>query len=172
MFVLNDNPAGNQVVAYDADATGALHQAGVYSTGGLGGILTGSVVDHTASQGALTYDPSTTSCSRQCREQDDLGVPRFGDTCRGQLIGSGGTFPVSVTARRGDLRLERSDGGSVQGLRAAATFCPLPLASRAWTGDAAATPFTRTPGEVAVSPDGSKLLVTTKGSGNPSRSSR
>ena len=28
-----------------------------YATGGLGGVLAGSVVDHTASQGSLTYDP-------------------------------------------------------------------------------------------------------------------
>ncbi|HTQ41557.1 MAG TPA: hypothetical protein VMI75_02295, partial [Polyangiaceae bacterium] len=56
VFVLTDNPAGNQVVAYDRDSSGALHQAGIYSTGGTGGILAGSVVDHTASQGALAYD--------------------------------------------------------------------------------------------------------------------
>jgi hypothetical protein len=31
--------------------------AGNYATGGRGGILAGSVVDHTASQGSLTYDP-------------------------------------------------------------------------------------------------------------------
>jgi hypothetical protein len=33
-----------------------LTQAGSYATGGRGGVLAGSVVDHTASQGALAYD--------------------------------------------------------------------------------------------------------------------
>src|SRR5689334_565808 len=56
VFVQTDNVAGNQVVAYDRGPDGSLTQAGTYSTGGLGGVLAGSVVDHTASQGALTYD--------------------------------------------------------------------------------------------------------------------
>src|ERR1700722_17456651 len=57
VFVQTDNTAGNHVVAYDRAADGTLRQAGSYATGGLGGILGGSVVDHTASQGSLTYDP-------------------------------------------------------------------------------------------------------------------
>ena len=56
VFALTDNTAGNQVVAYDRVGDGRLKPAGSYSTGGVGGVLTGSVVDHTASQGALTYD--------------------------------------------------------------------------------------------------------------------
>ena len=56
VFVQTDNPAGNTVVAYDRSADGHLTQAGVYPTGGLGGVLAGSVVDHTASQGALAFD--------------------------------------------------------------------------------------------------------------------
>ncbi len=54
VFVQTDGLSGNQIVAYDRAGNGALTQAGVYSTGGLGGQLTGSVVDHTASQGALS----------------------------------------------------------------------------------------------------------------------
>jgi hypothetical protein len=56
VFVQNDRLAGNQIVAYSRSDAGTLTQAGVYDTGGSGGQLTGSVVDHTASQGALTYD--------------------------------------------------------------------------------------------------------------------
>ena len=56
VFALTDNTAGNAVIAYHRSPDGTLSQAGSYSTGGLGGILTGSVVDHTASQGALAYD--------------------------------------------------------------------------------------------------------------------
>ena len=56
VFVENDRLEGNQIVAYSRSDAGALTQAGVYDTGGNGGQLEGSVVDHTASQGALTYD--------------------------------------------------------------------------------------------------------------------
>jgi len=56
VFVATDNTAGNQVVAYKRSDSGALVLAGTYATRGLGGSLTGAVVDRTASQGALTYD--------------------------------------------------------------------------------------------------------------------
>jgi hypothetical protein len=57
VFVQTDNTAGNQVVAYHRAADGVPSPAGAYATNGLGGILAGSVVDHTASQGSLAYDP-------------------------------------------------------------------------------------------------------------------
>src|SRR3954469_18105429 len=56
VFVQNDSPSGNQIVAYDRGRDGKLTQAGTYATHGLGGVLAGSVVDHLASQGSLTYD--------------------------------------------------------------------------------------------------------------------
>jgi hypothetical protein len=58
VFVQTDNTTGNQVVAYRRAAAGALTLAATYPTGGLGGQLAGSVVDHLASQGSLTYDPA------------------------------------------------------------------------------------------------------------------
>ena len=56
VFVQTDNPAGNQIVAYSRAADGTLTAANTYATGGLGGVLAGSAVDHLASQGSLTYD--------------------------------------------------------------------------------------------------------------------
>ena len=56
VFVMNDRPTGNQVIAYSRAEDGTLTQAAVYDTGGLGGQLEGSVVDHTASEGALALD--------------------------------------------------------------------------------------------------------------------
>jgi 6-phosphogluconolactonase (cycloisomerase 2 family) len=171
VFVLNDNPAGNQVVAYDADATGALHQAGVYSTGGLGGILAGSVVDHTASQGALAYDPTHNLLLASNPGSSTISVFRAnGDKLAlTQQIDSGGTFPVSIAAREGVIYvLNALDGGSIQGFRAVGQHL-FPLAGShrdLGLGTTAASPFTATPGQVAFSPTGSQLLVTTKGSGN------
>ena len=56
VFVQTDNLTGNQVVAYHRAADGTLTPAGTYATGGLGGQLSGSVVDHLASPGSLRYD--------------------------------------------------------------------------------------------------------------------
>jgi hypothetical protein len=51
VFVQTDNTAGNEVVAYQREPDGTLIDGDAHSTGGLGGSLTGSVVDHLASQG-------------------------------------------------------------------------------------------------------------------------
>jgi WD40 repeat protein len=171
VFVLNDNPSGNQVVAYDADSTGALHQAGVYSTGGLGGILNGSVVDHTASQGALAYDPSHSMLLASNPGSSTISVFRVnGDKLAlTQQIDSGGTFPVSIAARDGVIYvLNALDGGSIQGFHANGQHLFALAGSHRdlGLGTTAASPFTATPGQVAFSPSGSQLLVTTKGSGN------
>ena len=55
VFVQTDNLAGNQIAAYSRARDGSLALAGTYDTGGLGGQLTGSMVDHLASQGSLAY---------------------------------------------------------------------------------------------------------------------
>ena len=77
VFVQTDNTSGNQVVAYDRASDGALSLAATYATGGLGGQLTGSVVDHLASQGSLAYSSDHGSAlRRERRQQHRLGVPR------------------------------------------------------------------------------------------------
>ena len=77
MFALTDNPAGNAVAAYHRAPNGTLTPAGTYRTGGLGGVLTGSVVDHTASQGALAYDEAHGAADRgQPGKQHHLRLPR------------------------------------------------------------------------------------------------
>ena len=171
VFVLNDNPSGNQVIAYDADASGALHQAAIYATGGLGGILSGSVVDHTASQGALAFDSSHSLLLASNPGSSTISVFRVnGDKLAlTQQIDSGGTFPVSIAARNGVVYvLNALDGGSVQGFRAVGEHLfALPGSHRdLGLGTTAASPFTATPGQVSFSPNGSQLIVTTKGSGN------
>jgi 6-phosphogluconolactonase (cycloisomerase 2 family) len=171
VFVLTDNPTGNQVVAYDADANGALTQAGTYPTGGLGGVLVGSVVDHTASQGALAYDASRQLLLASNPGSSTISVFHVnGDRLAlTQVIPSGGSFPVSIAARNGLVYvLNALDGGSVQGFAALGTHLfQLPFSHRELgLGTTTSTPFTATPGQVSFSPDGSKLVVTTKASGN------
>ncbi|MGA3147482.1 MAG: hypothetical protein ABSF33_08395 [Acidimicrobiales bacterium] len=171
VFVQTDNTAGNQVVAYDRGPDGTLTQAGTYSTGGLGGALTGSVVDHLASQGSLAYDQGNASLYAVNAGSNTVSVfSVVGDhLCLRQVVNSGGTFPVSV-AVRGDLIyvLNAENGGSVQGYDAGfGLLFPIPGSARPLGLNPAATPqYTNTPGQVAFSPDGSQLIVTTKANGS------
>ena len=171
LFVQTDNTAGNQVVAYHRAADGTLTLASTYDTGGLGGQLTGSVTDHLASQGSLTYDPAHGLLYAVNAGSNTITVfAASGDKLqRRQIIRSGGTFPVSVTVH-GNLVyvLNALKGGSVQGYRAAdGLLHHIAGSRRALHLNPSATPqFTNTPGQVAFSPGGSQLLVTTKANGN------
>ena len=171
VFVQTDDPAGNQVVAYSRAANGSLTGAGTYATGGLGGVLSGSVVDHLASQGSLAYDQRHALLYAVNAGSNSVSVfsVRGNRLTLNQVLSSGGAFPVSV-AVHGDLVyvLNAENGGSVQGF--AVLFdrlIPLPGSNRPLGLDPAATPqFVNTPGQVSFSPDGSQLIVTTKANGN------
>ena len=171
VFVQTDNTAGNRIVVYRRGADGTLSPAGSYATGGRGGILDGSVVDHTASQGSLGLDTQHGLLYSVNAGSNTISVfAVHGDRLAlRQVLGSGGTFPVSVTVH-GDVVyvLNALNGGSVQGYRVLGTaLVPLLGSHRALGLDPTATPqFTTTPGQVAFTPDGSQLVVTTKGNGN------
>jgi 6-phosphogluconolactonase (cycloisomerase 2 family) len=171
VFVQTDSTSGNHVVAYRRAADGTLSPTGSYATGGLGGILSGSVVDHTASQGSLTYDPWHSLLYAVNAGSNTVSVFAVnGDRLElRQVLSSGGTFPVSV-AVHGDLVyvVNALNGGSLQGFRVfGSSLVPLPGSSRALGLNPAATPqFTNTPGQVAFTPDGAQLIVTTKANGN------
>jgi 6-phosphogluconolactonase (cycloisomerase 2 family) len=172
VFVQTDNTAGNRVVAYHRAADGTVSPAGSYATGGLGGILAGSVVDHTASQGALTYDPLHALLYAVYAGSNTVSVFAVsGDRLAlRQVVSSGGTFPVSVAVHDNLVYvLNALNGGSVQGYRVVGGgfLVPLPRSSRALGLDPNASPqFTHTPGQVAFTLDGTQLIVTTKANGN------
>ncbi len=171
VFVQTDNTAGNQIVAYDRSDNGSLTPAGTYNTGGLGGQLTGSVVDHLASQGSLTYDQRSSTLYAVNADSNTVSVfsVRGDRLALRQVVNSGGTFPVSV-ATYGSLVyvLNAENGGSVQGfVNFFGHLFALPGSNRPLGLNPTATPqFVNTPGQVAFSPDGSKLIVTTKANGS------
>ncbi|HEY5989127.1 MAG TPA: beta-propeller fold lactonase family protein [Streptosporangiaceae bacterium] len=166
-----DNPNGNTIVAYDRSSDGTLHRAASYQTGGLGGVLNGSVVDHLASQGALAYDRAKGLLFAVNAGSNTVTVfaVRGDRLTRRQVISSGGNFPVSVDVH-GNLVyvLNARDGGSVQGYQVVLGHLALiPSRHRSLGLDPAQTPeFTHTPGQIGFTPDGSKVAVTTKGNGN------
>ncbi len=171
VFALTDNTAGNTVAAYHRAANGTMAAAGTYRTGGLGGVLTGSVVDHTASQGALAYDANRGLLIAVNPGSDTISVFRVdGDRLAlSQVLPSGGDFPVSMTVHGEQAYvLNALGGGSLHGYRIAGQYLvPIPGSYRALNlGTTATSQFTATPGQVAFTPDGSRLLVTTKGATN------
>ena len=171
VFVQTDNAAGNQVIAYDQAPNGTLTEAGIYNTGGLGGALAESVVDHLASQGSLAYDPADGLLFAVNAGSDTISTfAVYGDhLALRQVLGSGGSFPVSVAVSHGLVYvLNAEEGGSVQGYAVAwGRLLPIAGSSRALGLNPTEGPqFTHTPGQVAFSPDGSKLIVTTKANGS------
>jgi 6-phosphogluconolactonase (cycloisomerase 2 family) len=171
VFAATDALGGNAIVAYDRTATGGLVQAGSYPTGGDGGVLSGSVVDHVASEGALGYDPGARLLYAVNAGSDTITVfAVHGDRLdRRQVIGTDGQFPVSI-AIHGNLVyvLNARDGGSVSGFaRIGGFLVPVPAWHRALGLNPNQTPeFTSTPGQVGFTPDGSHLVITTKNGGN------
>ena len=171
VFVQNDDPSGNVVFAYDRAADGTLALAGSYSTGGLGGVLAGSVVDHLASQGGLALDTAHHLLFAVNAGSNTVAVFTVnGDRLTlSQTLSAGGNFPSSI-AVNGSLAyvLDSRDGGAVSGFRIDHQHVqPINGSTRALGLDPSATPeFTHTPGQVTFTPDGEQLLVTTKANGN------
>jgi len=171
VFVQTDNLTGNAIDVYDRGLDGTLSAAGSYPTGGLGGQLGGSVVDHLASQNSLVYDAAAGELFAVNAGSDTVSA--FGVSgdrlYLRQVIGSGGSFPASI-AVHGDLVyvLNALNGGEIQGYRLwNGSLTPIPGSARALGLNPAATPqYVTTPGDIAFTPDGRDLIVTTKDNTN------
>ena len=151
VFVQTDSTARNTIVAYARTAAGGLQQAGSYPTGGNGGVLTGSVVDHLSSEGSLAYDRHAGLLYAVNAGSNTITVFRFaGDRLiRSQVISSGGQFPVSIAVRGNQVHVLNALGGaSISGfVQIGGYLVPVP----SWTrdlglGTSPSTVFTGTPG--------------------------
>jgi 6-phosphogluconolactonase (cycloisomerase 2 family) len=169
VFVQNDDPAGNTVIAYARSASGTLRETGRYATGGLGGVLAGSVVDHLASQGALGYDRGLLVAVNAGSDTITTFAVHGDGLDRRQVLPAGGDFPVSV-ALHGDRAfvLDARGGGAIQGYaRVGDRLTLVPAWHRDLGLDPNRTPeFTSTPGQIGFTPDGRRLVVTTKNGSN------
>jgi 6-phosphogluconolactonase (cycloisomerase 2 family) len=134
-------------------------------------VLAGSVVDHLASQGSLALDRRAGLLYAVNAGSDTITVfaVRGDRLVRRQVLGSGGSFPVSLAVRDNVVYvLNARDGGSLQGYRRVGErLVTVPGRHRDLGLDPTAAPeFTHTPGQVTFTPDGRALLVTTKANGN------
>ena len=172
VFVQSDDTTANTITAYARNQDGTLSQAGTYATGGQGAQLVGSVVDHLASQDSLVYDAAQRELFAVNAGSNTVSVFTVDGTHLRlrQVVGSGGTFPASI-AVHGDLVyvLNALDDGAIQGYRLingdlspiAGSWRPLGLVP-----DSTTPQFVSTPGDIAFTPDGANLLVTTKATDN------
>ncbi len=170
VFVQTDETTGNHVVAYREADDGTLSLARTYATGGNGGILPTSVIDHTASQGAVTYDEEHKLLYVVNAGSNTVSVfaVRGADLTLRQVVSSGGTFPVSIAVHGNLVYVANAQhGGTIQGYVVFGDHLfRIPAWNRPLGLDPTLTAFTQTPGQVAFAPDGSQLLVTTKANTN------
>ncbi len=173
VFVQSNAPTGNQVLVYPRSADGTLGAPTAYDTGGVGTSIQGAVVDPLASQSSLVVDAEHRLLIGVNGGSSSIYSFRIGDD--GSLhdrsvVDAGDGTPVSV-AVHGNLAyvLDAGGAGAVQGYRLdgnqlqviPGSFRSLGLAEV--TGP---TAFVNTPGQVGFTPDGRKLIVTTKANGS------
>ena len=170
VFVQTNQPAGNQIVVYDQAGDGTLSPAGTYATGGNGGAaLPGTESDHLASQGSLAYDAEHQQLIAVNAGSDKVSAFRVkGDRLELEnVLASGGQFPASVGVHD-DLAYVLNSGGTgiVQGFRIGQHGLEaIPSSARSLgLGNTDPPNFLSAPGQVGFTPDGSKLIVTTKAS--------
>lgn len=169
VFVQTNDATGNQIVSYRRGSHGRLIFAGRHNTGGLGIALIGAAVDKLASQGALTYDHgdsvlvAVNAGSNSITEFQAAGT-QLSDRV---TVPSGGSTPVSVTASGGRIYVLNAGGiGSVQGFHTGSLH-RIPGSARSLNLIPNLTPqFLNTPGQIGLTPDGRRLVVTTKANGS------
>jgi 6-phosphogluconolactonase (cycloisomerase 2 family) len=171
VFVQTNGTTGNEIVAFDRAADGSLTRAASYATGGLGAVQSGAVVDTLASQGSLALDSAHALLFAVNAGSDTLSVFSVDGTQLQlrQVIPTHGSFPSSVSVHGNLVYVLNAGGaGSVQGYRIEGDHVGELHDGLRSLGLANAEPpfFLTSPGQVGFSPDGSQLIITTKGSTN------
>jgi len=172
VWVQTNEPSGNSIVVYDRNRDGSLSQAGVYPTGGNGGVAApGTESDHLATQGSLQYDwRHSLLIAVNAGSNTVTTFKVHGDRLQGRkVVDSGGEFPASVAIYGRLVYVLNSGGqGTVQGFWIRGHHLRPIAGSARSLGLANTNPpnFLTSPGQVGFSPNGRQLLVTTKASGS------
>jgi 6-phosphogluconolactonase (cycloisomerase 2 family) len=170
VFVQTNELEGNRIVVFEQEDDGRLEREGTFATGGRGGAAApGDESDRLASQGSLVYDGRHGLLFAVNAGSDSVSVFRV----KGERLiltdvdPSGGDFPASV-AVFGDLVyvLNSGNDGWLHGFRVHGDHLHRLQGSSRSLGLANADPpnFLTSPGQVGFTPDGRKLIVTTKAS--------
>jgi 6-phosphogluconolactonase (cycloisomerase 2 family) len=172
VFVQTNEVNGNRIVVFNRASNGQLTQAGIYATGGNGGVATpGTESDHLASQGSLVYDSKHKLLIAVNAGSDTVSTFKVKGN-RLRLTGvapSGGGFPASIAVSRKLVYVLNSGGpGIVQGFKIRGHRLRALAGSARSLSLANTDPpdFLTSPGQVGFTPDGRKLIVTTKASGS------
>ncbi|HEY7149284.1 MAG TPA: hypothetical protein VH420_07545 [Gaiellaceae bacterium] len=172
VFVQTNEPSGNHIVVFDRAANGQLSQAGTYATGGNGGVAApGDESDRLASQGSLVYDWRHSLLLAVNAGSDTVSTFKVrGDRLRlTGVVPSGGGFPASVAVSGNLVYVLNAGGpGTLQGFVIRGHRLRELSGSSRSLGLSNTDPpnFLMSPGQVGFTPDGGKLIVTTKASGS------
>jgi 6-phosphogluconolactonase (cycloisomerase 2 family) len=168
VFVQTNDLEQNSIVAFTRGADGRLDRAGEFRTGGRGGVERDVPLDPLASQDSLTYDPAHRllfAVNAGSNTVTSFAVHGARLT-RVQTVPSGGVFPVSVAAGHNRLYVLNAGGsGNVTGYRInpSGRLARLPHASRDLRlGNDPVPEFITAPADIAQTPDGDQLVVSTK----------
>jgi Lactonase, 7-bladed beta-propeller len=170
VWVQTNELSGNRIVVYDRAPDGTLSPAGAYATGGNGGAAApGTESDRIASQDSLAYDTRHSLLIAVNAGSDTVSTFKVhGDRLQGRkVVSSGGQFPASVAVFGRLVYVLNAGGpGTVQGFWIRGHHLRPISGSARSLGLANGNPpnFLTSPGQVGFTPDGRKLIVTTKAS--------
>ncbi|MEU9139943.1 beta-propeller fold lactonase family protein [Streptomyces sp. NPDC048404] len=167
VFVQGNELAGNTIHVFRRGDDGKLTAAHTYSTGGKGGDQVDAPTESLASQGSLVYDRRSgrlLALNAGSGTLTSFAVHGQKLTDR-QIVSTGGAFPAGVAVSGGLAYVMNAGGaGSVQGFRITPEgLKPLSDSKRTLGLKNEEVPlFSSSPGQVAITPDGRNLVVTTK----------
>jgi 6-phosphogluconolactonase (cycloisomerase 2 family) len=152
VYVLSNQPSGNQVLVYQRAADGHLTSTGAVDAGGNG---TGGGL---GSQGAIVVDATSRFVYAVNPASNSIASFRIGREGleRVDVVASGGTLPTSITVHGGLVYVLNAGGaGSINGFTTRdGDLTPIAGSSRPLSGAGTA------PAQVSFTPDGNQLVVT------------
>jgi 6-phosphogluconolactonase (cycloisomerase 2 family) len=171
LFVESESTTGDNVLSYWRSSDGTISYAGTYATGGDGATAVGATADPLASQGGLTLINNDSELVAVNSLSDTVSVfavdgPRLTLL---QQVASQGQFPDSVASDGNLVAVLNAGGtGSVAEYRLFGDFLiPIPGQVRNLGLTNTNPPnFHYGVGEVAYTPNGQHLIITTKLSSN------
>jgi 6-phosphogluconolactonase (cycloisomerase 2 family) len=172
VWVQTNEISGNRILVYDRAQDGTLSPAGAYATGGNGGAAApGTESDRIATQGSLAYDARHSLLIAVNAGSDTVSTFKaHGDRLQGRkVVSSGGQFPASIAVHGRLVYVLNAGGpGIVQGFRIRGHHLRPISGSARSLGLSNGNPpnFLTSPGQVGFTPNGRKLIVTTKASGS------